>query len=302
MYYYKGASNRQNQNKEKNKINLGNKILYFSIALSGTIIGIVIFSCASYYLSNTGNNTVGPSTKLPQPKILDNVSQTSTINSVEKQKDLPDMIESAKQTIVGVINMQINVNPFITEQANSNQEISAGSGIIYKKSESKAYILTNNHVVENANKLVAKLNNGKRIDAKLIKKDPSLDLAILEIDGSNISRTATLGDSNKIRTGESVIAIGNPLGLEGSVTKGIISNKNREIPVGIHDNNQTHKKIQVIQTDTSINPGNSGGALFNENGEVIGINSSKIIQKAVEKIGFAIPINTVKAFIESLKD
>lgn len=298
MFRYNESENHEKQIKTKNKINRQ----YFFTALVGALIGSFMFICSSYYISNIGNNSVNSSAKFPQSKIVGNMSQTSSINSVKKQADLPDMIEDAKQSIVSVINMQVNVDPFITEQADQNHEAGLGSGIIYKKYENKAYILTNNHVVENANKLVVKLSNGKRIDAKLIRKEPSLDLAVLEIDGSNISKTATLGDSDKIQTGESVIAIGNPLGLENSVTKGIISSKKREIPIGIDGNNQTDKKIQVIQTDTAINPGNSGGALFNQNGEVIGINSSKITQQAVEKIGFAIPINTAKAIIETLKN
>jgi len=193
------------------------------------------------------------------------------------------------------------MDPFKMEQAEQEHEAGSGSGVIYKKSGNKAYIVTNNHVVDGANKLAVKLSNGEQIDAKLIGRDSLLDLAVLEVDGSTINKVATLGDSSKIRAGEPAFAIGNPLGLNSSVTKGIISSKEREIPVNTNGDQRLSWQAQVIQTDAAINPGNSGGALFNQNGEVIGINSSKIAQQAVEGIGFAIPINIAKPIIESLE-
>lgn len=156
-------------------------------------------------------------------------------------------------------------------------------------------------MIDGANKVEVKLNNGKKVPAKVVGTDPLLDLAVLEIDGADVKRVAILGDSEKIRTGETVIAIGNPLGLEGTVTKGIISSKEREIPVSTLGNQQVDWQAQVIQTDAAINPGNSGGALFNEQGEVIGNNSSKIAQQAVEGIGFAIPIHIAKTILGSLE-
>ncbi len=173
--------------------------------------------------------------------------------------------------------------------------------LFIKKAGNKAYIVTNNHVVDGANKLAVKLSDGKQVDAKLVGKDPWLDLAVVEIDGSNVNKVATLGDSSKLRAGEKAIAIGNPLGFDGSVTEGIISSKEREIPVDIDGDKRPDWQAQVIQTDAAINPGNSGGALFNQNGEIIGINSSKIAQQEVEGIGFAIPINIAKPVIESLE-
>ncbi|MGQ0515012.1 S1C family serine protease, partial [Bacillus sp. D-CC] len=146
------------------------------------------------------------------------------------------------------------------------------------------YIVTNNHVVDGANKLAVKLSDGKKVDAKLVGKDPWLDLAVVEIDGSNVNKVATLGDSSKIRAGEKAIAIGNPLGFDGSVTEGIISSKEREIPVDIDGDKRPDWQAQVIQTDAAINPGNSGGALFNQNGEIIGINSTSCCAILLELI------------------
>ncbi|EEL49908.1 Serine protease [Bacillus cereus Rock3-44] len=223
------------------------------------------------------------------------------VNKVKGETDLPGMIEGAKEVVVGVINMQQNIDPFAMEQVGEEQTAGTGSGVIYKKVGNKALIVTNNHVVDGANKLAVKLSDGKTVDAKLVGKDPWLDLAVVEIDGSNVNKVATLGDSSKIRAGESAIAIGNPLGFDGSVTEGIISSKEREIPVDINGDKQADWQAQVIQTDAAINPGNSGGALFNQNGEVIGINSSKIAQQEVEGIGFAIPINVAKPVMESLE-
>ena len=143
------------------------------------------------------------------------------------------MIEGAKDVVVGVINMQQSIDPFAMQPTGQEQQAGSGSGVIYKKAGNKAYIVTNNHVVDGANKLAVKLSDGKKVDAKLVGKDPWLDLAVVEIDGANVNKVATLGDSSKIRAGEKAIAIGNPLGFDGSVTEGIISSKEREIPVDI---------------------------------------------------------------------
>lgn len=223
------------------------------------------------------------------------------VNKAKNETDLPGMIEGAKDVVVGVINMQQSIDPFAMQPTGQEQQAGSGSGVIYKKAGNKAYIVTNNHVVDGANKLAVKLSDGKKVDAKLVGKDPWLDLAVVEIDGANVNKVATLGDSSKLRAGEKAIAIGNPLGFDGSVTEGIISSKEREIPVDIDGDKRADWNAQVIQTDAAINPGNSGGALFNQNGEIIGINSSKIAQQEVEGIGFAIPINIAKPVIESLE-
>ena len=136
---------------------------------------------------------------------------------------------------------------------------------------------------------------------KVSRKDPWLDLAVVEIDGANVNKVATLGDSSKIRAGEKAIAIGNPLGFDGSVTEGIISSKEREIPVDIDGDKRPDWQAQVIQTDAPINPGNSGGALFNQNGEIIGINSSKIAQQEVEGIDLLFQLISQSQLLNHLK-
>jgi len=165
---------------------------------------------------------------------------------------------------------------------------SLGSGFIIS---SDGYIFTNNHVVEKADKIKVKLSTGKEYDAEIKGKDPNTDIALIKINPAGELPAVKFGDSDKLRVGEWVFAIGNPFGLDHTVTAGIVSAKGRVIGSGPYDN--------FIQTDASINPGNSGGPLFNMNGDVVGINTAIIAQG--QGIGFAIPINTAKSIINDLK-
>jgi serine protease Do len=165
---------------------------------------------------------------------------------------------------------------------------SLGSGFIISKD---GYILTNNHVVENADKIKVKLSNGKEFDAQVNGKDANTDLALIKINTSEELPFVKFGDSDKLRIGEWVVAIGNPFGLDHTVTAGIVSAKGRVIGSGPYDN--------FIQTDASINPGNSGGPLFNLSGEVVGINTAIIAHG--QGIGFAVPVNMAKDILDDLK-
>ncbi|MHA6253046.1 S1C family serine protease [Oceanobacillus sp. CAU 1775] len=206
-------------------------------------------------------------------------------------------IEEVAEAVVGVVNMQQH------SIWTGNQEAGTGSGIIYKKEDGKAYIVTNQHVVENAENVEIVLSNDERIPARVLGEDALTDLAVLEVDGDKINTVAKIGNSEDIVIGETVLAIGNPLGLEfaNTVTKGIISGLNRSIEVDTNRDGQADWITEVIQTDAAINPGNSGGALINADGEVIGINSMKIAQSAVEGIGFAIPVDTALPIMEQLE-
>ena len=288
-YYDQPETNETRTEVVKSKSKKG----YFFTGVVGAVIGAVTISVAAPYMPWVNNSVVS------QSKVEGTV--VPVVNKTKGETDLPGMIEGAKEVVVGVINYQKTVDPFSADQQGQEAEAGSGSGVIYKKVGDKALIVTNNHVVDGANKLEVKLSNGTKVEAKLVGKDPWLDLAVVEIDGKNINKVATLGNSDKVRAGESAIAIGNPLGFDGSVTEGIISSKDREIPVDINGDKRPDWQAQVIQTDAAINPGNSGGALFNQNGEVIGINSSKIAQQEVEGIGFAIPINVAKPVIDSLE-
>ena len=165
---------------------------------------------------------------------------------------------------------------------------SLGSGFII---DQEGYILTNNHVIEKAEEIKVKLHNGKVYDAEVIGRDPKTDIALIKIEADEELPVAKLGDSDKLQVGEWVIAIGNPFGLEHTVTAGIISAKGRVIGAGPYDD--------FLQTDASINPGNSGGPLFNLKGEVVGINTAIIA--GGQGIGFAIPINMAKRLLPQLK-
>ncbi|MGH7827878.1 MAG: DegQ family serine endoprotease [Candidatus Binatia bacterium] len=168
---------------------------------------------------------------------------------------------------------------------------SLGSGFII---DSDGSILTNNHVVENASKIVVKFSDDQEYEAKVIGRDPKTDIAIIKVDAKGDLTTATLGDSDNLEVGEWVMAIGNPFGLDSTVTSGIVSAKGRHIGQGPYDN--------FIQTDASINPGNSGGPLINLRGEVIGINTAIFSRTGGNiGIGFAIPINLVKELLPQLK-
>jgi len=163
----------------------------------------------------------------------------------------------------------------------------AGSGVIISKD---GYVLSNNHVVEGAKQVTVTLADQKEYPATVIGTDPKTDLAILKIDIDKELPAAVLGDSELLKVGDWVVAIGNPFGLNHTVTSGIVSAKGRVIGAGPYDD--------FIQTDASINPGNSGGPLFNMNGEVVGINTAIIPQG--QGIGFAIPIHTAKPLIPQL--
>jgi serine protease Do len=147
------------------------------------------------------------------------------------------------------------------------------------------------------------LDDGTKLPAKLLGSDIWTDLAVVTVDGSKIKQVAEFGDSDRLKVGEPVIAIGNPLGptFSGSVTQGIISGVNRTIPMDINQDGVVDWQSEVLQTDAAINPGNSGGALINIDGQVIGINSMKISQEAVEGIGLSIPINSAKPIINDLE-
>lgn len=166
---------------------------------------------------------------------------------------------------------------------------SLGSGFVISED---GYILTNNHVIEGADDIKVKFDDGRELKGEIKGVDPKLDLALIKVNSREKLKAAELGDSDAIQVGEWVMAIGNPFGLAETVTAGIVSAKGRVIGSGPYDD--------FIQTDASINPGNSGGPLFNANGEVVGINTAIIA--GGQGIGFAIPVNMAKSIIPQLRD
>ncbi|TWI59639.1 S1C family serine protease [Halalkalibacter nanhaiisediminis] len=268
-------------------------------AFVGALIGglVVLFSVP--VLTNLGLLPYNDSSNNVESGIFESEPQeglSQTVN-VDVNSDVIQAVENVSDAVVGVINMQQS-NIFSQEGAEGT-----GSGVIYKKDGDKAFVVTNHHVIDRANQIEVSLADGTRLPAKLLGTDIITDLAVLEIDGSNIETVAEFGNSDLLRVGEPAIAIGNPLGLRfsSSVTQGIISATKRSIPVDLDGDGSVDWHAEVLQTDAAINPGNSGGALVNIEGQIIGINSMKIAQSAVEGIGFAIPTQIAIPVIEDLE-
>jgi len=182
-----------------------------------------------------------------------------------------------------------------------NQLRGTGSGVIYKLTYDKAFIVSNYHVVEGASQIEIETSSGYRVLGHLEGSDLITDLAVISIPKGTIDYFMELSDSSALKVGEYVIAIGNPLGLSGSATLGIISSKERLVPIDTNNDEQDDWYASVLQTDAPINPGNSGGALINIDGKLVGINSMKIADQNVEGIGFSIPSNLVSRIISELE-
>ncbi|MDC3425180.1 trypsin-like peptidase domain-containing protein [Aquibacillus sp. 3ASR75-11] len=279
--------------------------MIFSGIVGGVIValvGVFLVTANIVPITNNSTNSTEDVNGLTGQTTSDSSSSTDAVPTVAGQEDnasISAAIQQSSPAVVGVKNIQES-NLFT-----SSQQGGTGSGVIYKKKDGKAYIVTNNHVVDGAAELEVVLNDGEQVNAKILGTDALTDLAVLEIDGSNVDAksVATFGSSSDLYVGESVIAIGNPLGLEfaGSVTKGIVSGLERSVEIDSNGDGQPDWTTNVIQTDAAINPGNSGGALVNAKGEVVGINSMKIAQEAVEGIGFSIPVDTAKPIIQQLE-
>ncbi|MDX8289861.1 S1C family serine protease [Metabacillus indicus] len=217
--------------------------------------------------------------------------------SVDVSTAVTKAVDSVSKAVVGVVNIQ--EAGFWNEKG----EAGTGSGVIYKKEGGSAFIVTNYHVIEGATQIELSLSDGTRIPAEVLGSDELMDLAVLRSESKAVEQVAEFANSDNVRPGEPVIAIGNPLGLQfsGSVTQGIISGTERAIPVDSNQDGEVDWNAEVLQTDAAINPGNSGGALVNIDGKLIGINSMKIAESAVEGIGLAIPINLAVPIIEDLE-
>lgn len=165
----------------------------------------------------------------------------------------------------------------------------SGTGFIYKKSDTIGYVMTNNHVIEGATTVKITNNDGKTVTATLLGTDEYADIAVLSIPVDAVMAVSTIGDSTKAEVGDTLFTIGSPMGIDymGTVTKGILSGKDRTVEVSL---NNGAFMMEVLQTDAAINPGNSGGPLCNINGQVIGVNSMKLVEDTIEGMGFAIPI------------
>lgn len=182
--------------------------------------------------------------------------------------------------------------------------LGSGTGFVYSKDEKYGYILTNAHVVESGTNIVGTLTSGVEVKLERLGIDTYMDLAVLRMDAKNIIKVATLGNTKNTNIGGTVFTVGSPMGKEflGTVTKGILSNKDRYVERSTGTYSSETVIVKVIQTDAAISPGNSGGPLVNVSGDVIGINSMKLVDSSVEGMGFAIPIEDALEYINDLEN
>ena len=238
-------------------------------------------------------------------------STTITQTSVKNENSTTKAVDKVKDAVVSIITYSANSQNSLfgygesDTDTNTEQVSSQGSGVIYKKDGEYAYIVTNTHVINGANKLDIRLADGTKVPGEIVGTDTYSDIAVVKISSEKVSAVAEFGDSSKLTVGETAIAIGSPLGSEyaNTVTQGIVSSLNRTVSLKSEDGQAISTK--AIQTDTAINPGNSGGPLINIQGQVIGITSSKIATNggtSVEGLGFAIPSNDAIKIIEQLEN
>lgn len=220
--------------------------------------------------------------------------------NLEVNSQITEIVEDVSDTVVGVVNIK---QQSIFGQSESQQG-GVGSGVVYKKNNDSAFIVTNYHVIQGADSVEVVFADEEQVEAEIIGGDVYTDLAVLKVDGEHVEKVIEMGNSENLKVGEPVLAIGNPLGLQfaGTVTQGIISGKDRLIPQDFDQNGNVDWQAEVIQTDAPINPGNSGGALVNMDGQLIGINSMKYASPELEGLGFAIPIDIARPLIEDLEE
>lgn len=245
-------------------INIVVIIIVLALGVSGTL----------YFVNNDSNDNGG--------LVKKNVNITSN-------DSISESIDKVYNSVVVVSNYQ------------NGRLTGYGSGFVYKKDDNYGYIMTNNHVVEDATEVKLTLSSGEEVDAEVLGTDSYMDVAVLRMDGDKVLQVAEIGDSTESKLGDTVFTVGTPVSTEyaGTVTKGIISGENREITV---TNNGSEYMMEAIQIDASINPGNSGGPLVNINGEVIGVNSVKLVESSIEGMGFAIPIEVAMSQVEKLEN
>ena len=248
-------------------------------------------------------------------------NQTNTVQAQgtasEFEETIMKAVEKAKDSVVSIQNYQKESqqnnlygygtggeNQVDLEDPSASQKLAGeGSGVIYKIDGDTAYLVTNNHVVENADSLKVKLADGTTEDGELVGRDAVSDLAVVKISSKNVKSAIKFADSDATKVGSIAIAIGSPLGskFSNSVTQGIISGQSRIVPMDLNKDGQADIETTLIQTSAAINPGNSGGALLNKDGDLVGINSSKFSNVDVEGMGFAIPSKEVQRVIAQLE-
>ena len=312
-YQYGGQYSQQpQQDPRPQKEKKPRKKMPKAVAVTGLALLFGVVSSATFLTSNIiGGKILGlddssRNTSSSTKSVNSNASLSQTSSVVTS--DVSDIVDRVMPSIVSITNMSVEeVRSFfggVTEQTSE----SAGTGIIISQNDSELLIVTNNHVVEGSNTLTVTFEDETSVEANIKGTNAEYDVAVIAVplesipdETMDVISVATLGDSTALKVGEPAIAIGNALGYGQSVTTGVISALNRSVSETDSQTGQTvESSAKLIQTDAAINPGNSGGALVNASGEVIGINSSKLIGETVEGVGYAIPISDVSDLIQEL--
>jgi serine protease Do len=273
------------------------KIVIKKKSISRFIAAVLIIAIMGGFTAGAGYRIVdyminGPESSV---KYIPEFTQTSLGSNKRPETTVTQIAKKLEPSVVAITN-QIVQESFFGQQTGT----SSGSGVIFDISTDKVYILTNHHVIDGSNEISVNFFGNQSYNAKLVGSDKDTDLAVITVDITSMNqevlnkvRPIELGDSDDIHVGETAIAIGNPLGYNNTVTVGIISALDRTISEDLN-------ALSLIQTDAAINPGNSGGALVDDEGKLIGINTVKISDTAVEGIGFAIPINSAIPVLEEI--
>lgn len=261
-------------------------VLIFAI-IGGMAIGVGIGLVNHYFVAENPPDT--------QEVVLDNNEPIDKIVKeivlAQDEMNTVQVVDKIDESIVGITS-KIQYTDWFNNKRTAE---GSGSGVIFKKDEDYMYILTNNHVIDGANELLVEIKPDEFVTAEIIGSDALSDLAVIAIENKtayNSIKPIEFGDSDALKPGQKVIAIGNPLGYNKTVTVGVISALGRKL--------DANNEFQLIQTDAAINPGNSGGALVDSQGKLIGINTIKISDTAVEGIGFAIPFNQAKPVLDEI--
>ena len=248
-----------------------NKIGYVIVSVLSVILGCLIMYGIMYLYPKTVVKTV--------------TEETKTVNVVD---------EGISEGINNVYNSVV-----VVETYKNNRVVSTGSGFAFKEDNDITYIMTNNHVISGGNKVVLTLSNDEEIEATIVGSDSFTDIAVLKVKSNKNLKIAKLSSASKVKVGDTVFAVGAPLGkqFKSTVTRGILSGKNRLVET---TSSNEELLMNVMQTDASINPGNSGGPLCDASGNVIGVTSLKIVESSVEGLGFAIQIDDAISYANNL--
>ena len=273
---------KSQNSREKNNIN---KEISIPVLVILVILVSVISGClGAYFMLMTYEGSTTTTT----------AGATTSTAALNETNSISEAVSKVYDTVV------------VVEVYNDNQLASTGTGFVYKKTKNKdkIYLMTNNHVISGGETIKVLFTDGTELDAKVVGSDTYSDIAVLSVDDSVKIVTAIMGESEKSKIGDTLFTVGSPEGSDyaGTVTKGILSAKERLVAVALESSTASDYYMEVLQTDAAINPGNSGGPLLNVNGEVIGVISMKLVEEQIEGIGFAIPIEFAMKHVKTLEE